>query len=514
MVAAGSTVEQCLEAFPHYARELRSALVITEALQTEAAQPAPARPAQSVAAQRQSFVGAVKAARRTARQQPGVSWLDALTGLFRQPAWARLTALLLIVLSLLGFGRVAVTAAAGALPGDTLYPVKLAAEQARLWVTPDVQQRALLRQQFEQNRREEVDVVVEQRRQVQVQFPGVIESMVDGHWRIVGLEMPLLVPGDAVVRGQPAVGARVVILAYSDGSGSLVARQVLVLAPAEETPPTPTVTPTRTPLPTQPVFATLQPSATWTPTPESSATWTPTASATYTPTPTATETATPTPSGTPTATPSPTATPTATFPPRPRPIFGPIVEKQPTWWQVGQYGIIITPDTVIDESQGPAVVGAPVHVEAFEYADGSLVADKIQVQPSIETDFFTGVIREMGGPEWFIGNRWVVVDGSTEIIGVPEVGNSASVEVWRVMGGPWIARRIAVDVPVPDEPFYIADVIEEINASFWVVQGVNILITDETTFSGLPPQVGLWAEVTGVRRNGSAWALTMSQRPP
>lgn len=43
----------------------------------------------------------------------------------------------------------------------------------------------------------------------------------------------MLVPGDAVVRGQPAVGAHVMILAFSDGGGSLVARQVLVLAPAD-----------------------------------------------------------------------------------------------------------------------------------------------------------------------------------------------------------------------------------------------------------------------------------------
>ena len=53
-----------------------------------------------------------------------------MAGLFRQPAWARAAALLVVVLLTLGFSRVAVTAASDALPGDTLYPVKLAAEQA------------------------------------------------------------------------------------------------------------------------------------------------------------------------------------------------------------------------------------------------------------------------------------------------------------------------------------------------------------------------------------------------
>jgi len=515
MVAAGSTVEECLQAFPHYAYELRSALAISGALAAEVAHPAPVRPARDMAAQRQAFVGSAGATRRTARAQPpSGGWLDALAGLFRQPAWARAAALLLVMLFTLGFGRVAVTVASDALPGDPLYPVKLAAEQARLWVTSDDSQRASLRAEFDQNRREEAAVVTEQRRQVQVQFPGVIESMVDGHWRIVGLESPVLVPGDAVVRGQPAVGAHVIILAYSDGSGSLVARQVLVLAPGDAPPPTPTMTSTRTPRIYQPVFAPVRPTATWTPGLGLSPTRTPTASATFTATPTATETATatPTPSGSPTATPSVTVTPTSTPPPRPKTIFGVILEMSPTWWQVSAYGILITPATVIDESQGPAVVGASVQVEAWEYADGSLEARAIQVQPApVETENFTGIIHEMGGSQWFIGNRWVIVDGSTQIIGAPAVGKSATVDVWRVAGGPWTATRIAVETPV--EPFFIRGPISAIGANSWVVDGVTVLVTGDTVITGLPPLVGLWAEVEAVVSNGSPVALSITVVP-
>ena len=515
MVAAGATVEECLQAFPHYAYELRSALAITGALAAEVAQPAPAQSARDMAVQRQAFIGSAGATRRSARAQPpSGGWLDALAGLFRQPAWARAAALLLVMLFTLGFGRVAVTVASDALPGDPLYPVKLAAEQARLWATSDGSQRASLRAEFDQNRREEAAVVVEQRRQVQVQFPGVIESMVDGVWQISGLAMPLLVPGDAVVRGQPAVGAHVVILAYSDGGGSLVARQVLVLAPVDAPTPTPTMTPTRTPRIYQPVFAPERPTATWTPGLGFSPTRTPTASATFTATPTATgtATATPTPSGSPTATPSVTVTPTSTPPPRPKTIFGVILEMSPTWWQVGAYGILITPATVIDESQGPAVVGASVQVEAWEYPDGSLEARVIQVQPApVETDNFTGDIHEMGGSQWFIGNRWVIVDGSTQIIGAPAVGKSATVDVWRVAGGPWTATRIAVETPV--EPVFIRGPISAIGASSWVVDGQTVLVTGDTVITGLPPQVGLWAEVQAVVSNGLPTALTITVVP-
>ncbi|HSN77339.1 MAG TPA: DUF5666 domain-containing protein, partial [Anaerolineae bacterium] len=511
MVAAGATVEECLQAFPHYAHELRLALAITGALQTEVASPAPVRLAQSVLTQREAFLSSASAARRAARQT-GVGWRESLAGLFRQPAWARAAALMLVVLLTLGFGRVAVTVASVALPGDTLYPVKLAAEQARLWATTDEDQRATLREQFEQTRREEAAVVTEQRRQVQVQFPGVIESMVDGVWRIAGLEMPVLVAGDAVVRGQPALGANVIILADSDGGGSLVARQVLVLAPPDVLPLTATATstPTRTPRSKPPAMAPPLPAtATWTPGSRPTFTRTPTASPTLTPTGTAT------PSGTPTTTttPSVTATSTAAMTPRPVTFFGAIQEQSATWWMVGGRGVVITPNTVIDESQGPAVIGANVQVDGMEQEDGSVVALSIRVQASsVDTETFTGIIRQMGGSQWLIGNRWVIVDGSTQIIGVPEVGKAATVEVRRVAGGPWTATRIEVAEPV--EPVYFEGVISAVGASSWVVAGQTIAITSDTVITGAPPQIGLTAEVEAIPRGGALWARRINVIAP
>ncbi len=503
MVAAGAAVEECLQAFPHYARELRSALAITAALRTEVALPVPARPAQAIATPRQAFVESAGAARRAARtQQTGADWLGSLAGLFRQPAWARAAMLILIVLLTLGFGRVAVTVASVALPGDTLYPVKLAAEQARLWVTADEDQRATLREQFEQTRREEAAVVTEQRRQVQVQFPGVIESMVDGVWRIAGLEMPVLVAGDAVVRGQPAVGANVTILAYSDGSGSLVARQVLVMAPADALPPAAMATSisTRTPRPDPPALAPLLPTtATWTPGSRPTFTRTPTASPTLIPITTAT------PSGTTTTTPSVTATSTSTLLPRPVTLYGAIQEQSATRWIVDGRDVVITANTVIDESQGPAVIGANVQVDGIEQEDRLVVALSIRVLASpVDTETFTGMIQVMGGSQWLIGNRWVIVDGSTQIVGVPAVGKAATVAARRVSGGPWTATRIEVEEPA--EPVYLEGVISAIGASSWVVAGQTIVITGDTVITGAPPQIGLNAEVEAIPSNGSLLA--------
>lgn len=519
MMASGAPLEECLQAFPHYAQELRPALAITGAMQSAMAQPAPARPAQDVAGQRKAFVAAAGATRRSARPAgAGASWLQSLAELFRQPAWARAAALLLVVLLTFGFGRAAVTMASVALPGDAFYPVKLAAEQARLLVTPDDGRRAALREQFEQNRREEAVLVAGQGRQVEVQFSGVIESMVDGQWQIAGLGQPLLVPGDAIVRGRPAVGANAIILAYSDGSGNLVARQVVVLATEDLPPPTPTWTATRAPTAT----ATAAPPAavplatatpTRTPPPAARLTSTPTSSPTGTPTPTSTATATPSPSATPTLTASPTAT--ATPGPVSQHFFGLIQEIHPDWWLVEGRRVQLTMNTLIDESLGPAVVGAEVLVSGMEQPDQSVIADVIVVQRSVvETDFFTDYILQMGSSQWLIGPRWVNVTGSTVIVGTPAVGRSARVSLQRYPGRPWYATRIEVEEPPPLEPVYFEGIISAIGANSWVVDGQTVIIDAGTVITGLPPRVGLIGEVEAVQQDDGLHALSINVVAP
>lgn len=506
MIAAGETIEACLQAHPAHATELRPALTITSALQAQLAQPAPARPESAMAAQRKAFVASAQATRRRSltTSQVGAGWLQALRDLFRQPAWARVAAVLLMVALLFSFGRVAVTMAAGALPGDALYPIKLATEQARMLVTTDESQRAELRQQFEQGRRAEAAVVVEQGRQVQVQFSGVIESMVDGEWRIAGLDAPLLAPGDAVVRGQPAVGAHVIILAYSDGAGHLVIRQALVLEPAKEPAPSPTFA--RTPT-SQPLFiAPLPPAAaTWTPPPRLTPTLTPVVSLTRTPTRTSTPSGTPTdtPSGTPTGTGTPTVTGTPTPAPVPVQFNGAIQEKNAAQWLISGRTVRITNQTVIDESQRPAVVGAQVDVLAMPQPDGSLLGLMIRVQASAPgADYFTDIIHVIGSSEWQIGNRWVTVTGSTEIIGAPAVGKTARVWLARPAGGSWAATRIEIEEDV--DPVYIDGIISSLSSSEWTVGGYRITITDATVITGATPQVGHFAQVEA-RPSGNAF---------
>lgn len=511
MLAAGAAVEDCLQAFPHYAAELRPALAISGAMQHTAALPVPVRPAQAVAGQRQAFITAAKAARRTARA--GSSWLGTWAGLWRQPVWARALAMLLVVLLSFAFGRAAVTAASTALPGDTLYPVKLAAEQARLLVTADETQRSTLRQQFEQNRRDEAAQVIEQGRQVQLQFTGEIASMVDGVWTIVGLDVPLLIPGDVVLRGQPAVGRQALILAFADARGHLVARQVLVQDGPEAPAPTATWTPTRTPRPAPPALAPaiVPPTPTATRVRPAVLRWTPTPSPTATLTPTLTTTPTPTSSGTPTTTPSVTPTTSA----GPVDFTGQILEIHPTWWLVDGVRVWITTETLIDESLGRAVVGALITGRGKEQTDLSVIAEEITVlQSVVETWNFTDIVETITGGQWLIGNTWVLVTGSTTIVGDPGVGDPVHVWVQRYAGDPWTATRIELDLVPPDEPVFFEGVITSISARSWVVDGRTVLIDPGTQFSGLSPAVGLIGEVTAVQRRDGLHALSINVVAP
>jgi hypothetical protein len=164
--------------------------------------------------------------------------------------------------------------------------------------------------------------------------------------------------------------------------------------------------------------------------------------------------------------------------------------------------VLIVAGTVIDESQGPAVIGANVQVEGMEQPDGAVVALIIRVEASaVDIETFTGIIYVMGGGQWLIGDRWVIVDGSTQIIGVPAVGRVATVTARRVSGGPWIATRIAVEEPA--EPVYLVGVISEIGAGSWVVDGRRVIITGDTVITGAPPRIGLIAQVEAIPTGGA-----------
>lgn len=104
--------------------------------------------------------------------------------------------------------------------------------------------------------------------------------------------------------------------------------------------------------------------------------------------------------------------------------------------------VTVTISTTIDETKGPADVGALVHV----------VAVPISVSSAADAD---GVL---------------------------------------------VALRIKVLRPPLNQEITFAGRIDEIHEDYWIVRGIRVLITPETVIDGLTPAVGLMAVVTGTLR--------------
>lgn len=124
--------------------------------------------------------------------------------LFSLAPFRRTQVMLALALSLLlgAFGTLA--ASAQSLPGDALYPLKLATENTRLLITSDPAQRRELAQAFDHNRIQEVYALLERGRSVRVRFAGALTQYASGEWQVAGIR--LTIPSDVLARGEARPG--------------------------------------------------------------------------------------------------------------------------------------------------------------------------------------------------------------------------------------------------------------------------------------------------------------------
>ena len=104
--------------------------------------------------------------------------------------------------------------------------------------------------------------------------------------------------------------------------------------------------------------------------------------------------------------------------------------------------VTVTADTAIDESKGPADIGALVQVVALP----------------------------------------------------------ANISTSSVGDAVLIAQRIKVLRPPVNQEITFAGRIDQIGDGYWMVRGIRVLLSEETVIEGLPPEVGLMAVVTGMLR--------------
>ena len=167
----GSTMEQVLTPYADLAGELEPMLHVALAAHHYAKAIRVPEPAQSRS--RQRFLATAAQANlaqqeQRARKQSGSGRRGFWNSLFALPAMARVVVILLLAL-VLG-GTSSVVASAQALPGDALYPLKLATEQTRLLLTSGTAARLNLEQSFDQKRLEELNALLQRSRSEEIIF--------------------------------------------------------------------------------------------------------------------------------------------------------------------------------------------------------------------------------------------------------------------------------------------------------------------------------------------------------
>jgi len=335
----GSDVDTCLGRYPAFADDLRPLLVLAAGLR-RAQVPAPSAEARTAGRQRMLAAlsdrrslsqGAGLRSRLSRRLRRALDWAG------RRPVW-QMAVVLLVALLFFG-GGATVAAAANSLPGDSLYPVKLASQNVRVVLALGSAQRRQVEIDIQEERLQDVREVLAKGRRVNVEFEAEVEEMLDGVWRIGGL--PAIVQATTDVSGEPYLGAGVRVRGYLPGNGQIVITQLDVedldspeepqdplepatataieeptepagtLEPPEHPEPTAILQPTAQPQPTQTPGSTPQPTETHEPgdTPHPTETQSP--SKTPHPTETHRPSETPHPTHTPEPSPTPGATPTA-----------------------------------------------------------------------------------------------------------------------------------------------------------------------------------------------------------
>jgi hypothetical protein len=133
-----------------------------------------------------------------------------------------------------------VASASSSLPGDKLYPMKRAMENARLSLALSERNRQVLETQLAAERREEVEEMLDRDREGESEVEGILESVAGGRWTIGGL--PIRFTEQTVIEGRLAVGALAHAHVSITSDGSLIGLRVRVLSgpgsPASSAQPT------------------------------------------------------------------------------------------------------------------------------------------------------------------------------------------------------------------------------------------------------------------------------------
>ncbi|MEO5887381.1 MAG: DUF5667 domain-containing protein, partial [Anaerolineales bacterium] len=143
----------------------------------------------------------------------------------------RRVAVALILLGVLfASGTGLVGAASAALPGDNLYPVKRTWENVSLLFTVDLQKRASLEIEHENERLDELHELFVKGRSAKVDFAGRVTRQSGDKWLVTGF--PVVISPETDMPDVPiATGAAVRVIGFTQGNNMVRAERVELLPP-------------------------------------------------------------------------------------------------------------------------------------------------------------------------------------------------------------------------------------------------------------------------------------------
>ena len=222
-IQAGASLEKVLELYPYWAPELRP--ILEAAMAASSLAKSLDRETDSArfhAARQGSREKFLEAGERLRRPEPRVRFTPALR-------YALLTLALVLTVA---FGALRTLAAsAEALPGDTLYSLKLATQRTQVLITMDARRRLELEQSIEQRRATDVRALIERLNEptyrpktLTVDFSGVLQDMRPGQWVVD--DILVKVPAEAHILGQIQQGIYIQVQGVLTPEGELIAQRL------------------------------------------------------------------------------------------------------------------------------------------------------------------------------------------------------------------------------------------------------------------------------------------------
>ncbi len=184
---------------------------------------------------------------------------------------------------------------------------------------------------------------------------------------------------------------------------------------------------------------------------------------------------------------------------------GLIQEMDEHYWRVSGRVVLVTESTHV---QGTPQVDALAEVKGTRLFHDVVLAKYIKVTRPIPYDpvEFEGVLESLRESTWVVGGVTVTISPITVIRGTPALGLVAEVQGVLQSDGSVGAEQVIIRGPSPALQIDVAGLVEDIEATRWVVGGTMLYIDDQTLIDDTraAAEVGMWAEVRAVRRQDAS----------